>query len=171
MNIKSEEVSFQQEQAYDNEEESPQTSLESSAASLAQATENTQASNRSNSTPSPVQGSARKRKKPPKPGDATDDLLEQVISIQNKSDKKMISLEENRIKIKERQMESEAQQRREEREFQMEMFRIMMMMCPGVHPPPPHQPSLPNPGSSSSPGFPFGNEGTSYPYSQPFSED
>ena len=131
MNTESEDVLPPQEQVptHDNEEESLPVSSDSSTASLQQASENNPASDRSKSTPSPVQDNTRKRKKPPKPDNAIVDLLEQVISLQNKSDEKMIALEEKRLKIEERQMEREAEQRREERQFQMEMMRMMTIIA------------------------------------------
>ena len=52
---------------------------------------------------SPVQ------EKPPKQDNAIVDLLEQVITIQSRGDKKMIVLEEKRLKV---EMEREAQQRK-----------------------------------------------------------
>ena len=79
---------------------------------------------------------SRKRKKTTKTDGAIVDLLEQVITAQSKSDERMISLEEKRLKMEERQLEREVQLRREAREFQMQTMR-MMVMGSGVHQPPP----------------------------------
>lgn len=78
----SEDVLPSQEQrpTHDNEEESLPISCESSTASLQQATENTLASDRSKNTPSAVQESTRKQKKPPKSDNAIVNLQEQVVS-------------------------------------------------------------------------------------------
>ena len=82
----------------------------------------------------------RKRKRASSRADANAviDLLEQVMSAQNKSKERMIELEEKRLRMEEWQMEKEALQRREEREFQMQMMRMMMAGL-GMHPlsPPP----------------------------------
>ena len=87
----------------------------------------------------------RKRKRPSTMADsAVIDLLEQVITVQSKSDERMAEVEEKRLRMEERQMEREALQRRKERAFQMKMM-MMMMMGPGMHPLPPPPPPPPPP--------------------------
>ena len=78
------------------------------------------------SKPASIETYKKKRKRPKQDG-AVSELLEQMITIQSKSEQRMIDLEEKRMKMEERQMEKEAEQRREEREFQMQMMKMMMM--------------------------------------------
>ena len=101
-----------------------------------------------------------RRKRPKRRDSVVSDLLEQMITIQTKSEERMIDLEEKRMKMEERMLEKEAQQRREDREFQMQMMR--MMMGPVQFPPfnqryPSPSPVPSSDQSTSSPPFPFGS--------------
>ena len=71
--------------------------------------------------------------------EATNELMEKMIEIQEKSDKLMMTLEEKRMKMEKRQMELDAQMRREERDFQLQMMQILARVShPGPPPLPPH---------------------------------
>ena len=65
----------------------------------------------------------RKRKK--SKNDVTGNLLDKLISMQEKSDKIMMELENKRAKMEERQMELKAQMRRENQYFQLQIMSVL----------------------------------------------
>ena len=69
--------------------------------------------------------------------EATNELLEKMITMQKSSDQ-MMSLEEKRIKMEERQMEIDVQMRCEEWQFQLQMMQILIKQNMTHHPMPPH---------------------------------
>ena len=93
----------------------------------------------------------RKRKK--SKYDVTGDLLDKFISMQEKSDKMMMELENKRAKMEERQMELEAQMRRDEQNFQLQMMNVLTRGNVNPHP--------------SSFQLPY----PSYPYPDPYDPD
>ena len=77
--------------------------------------------------------------------EATNELMEKMIEMQEKSDKLLMTLEEKRMKMEERQMELDAQMPREERDFQLKMMQILAHAShPGPPPLPPHYPTYSN---------------------------
>lgn len=91
----------------------------------------------STDTPSSSIGKKSKKRKLGK-REATNELLEKMITAQENSDKLLLTLEEKRIKMEERQVEIDAQMCREERKFKLQMMQMMMMRQDP--PPPPHFP-------------------------------
>ena len=87
----------------------------------------------------PESGSKSRKRKRGR-NEATNELLEKMVSMQKSSDQMMMSLEEKRIKMEERQMELDAQMRREERQFQLQMMHILMQQNMPVHSVPPPYP-------------------------------
>ena len=77
---------------------------------------------------------ARKRKRS-KVDNVIDGVAQQLLQAVEKSDQRMIELEEKRMKLEERQMERELQAKREERDFQMKLMQMMMSSSPYI---PPH---------------------------------
>ena len=94
----------------------------------------------SGTQPSGSGSKSRKRKRGR--NEATNELLEKMITMQKSSDQMMMSLEEKRMKMEERQIELDAQMRREERQFQLQMMQMLMQqnMAHSVPPPIPHHP-------------------------------
>ena len=69
--------------------------------------------------------------------EATNEILEKMVEMQQKSDTLMANLEEKRMKMEEKQMELDAQMRREEREFQLRMMQVFAQYNtphPGLQP-------------------------------------
>ena len=88
-------------------------------------------------------GKPRKRKLGKR--EATNEHMEKMIEMQEKSDKLMMTLEEKRMKMEERQMELDAQMHREERDFQLKMMQILSHAShPGPPPLTPHYPTYSN---------------------------
>ena len=88
----------------------------------------------SESQPSGSGSKSRKRKRGR--SEATNELLEKMITMQKSSDQMMMSLEEKRMKMEERQMEIDVQMCREERQFQLQMMQMLMQQSMS-HPMPP----------------------------------
>ena len=88
----------------------------------------------SESQPSGSGSKSRKRKR--ERSEATNELLEKMITMQKSSDQMMMSLEEKTMKMEERQMEIDVQMRREERQFQLQMMQMLMQQSMS-HPMPP----------------------------------
>ena len=65
----------------------------------------------------PAESKNKSRKRKQGKNETSNELLEQMITIQMTSDQMMMSLEEKRMKMEERQMELDAQMRQEERQF------------------------------------------------------
>ena len=76
--------------------------------------------------------------------EATNELMEKMIEMQEKSDKLMMTLEEKHMKIEEYQMELDAQMCREERDFQLKMQILVHVSHAGPPPLPPHYPTYSN---------------------------
>ena len=74
----------------------------------------------------PSDSGSKSRKHKQGRNEATNELLEKMITMQKSSDQMMMSLEEKRMKMEERQMELDAQMRREERQFQLQMMYMLM---------------------------------------------
>ena len=83
--------------------------------------------------------SSRKRKK--SKVDVTEELLDKLIGMQEKSDKLMMELEMKRTRLEEKQMEMDMQMRREDREFQLQMMNIMTRNSNITLPPGPSYPA------------------------------
>ena len=76
---------------------------------------------------------------------ATNELMEKMIEMHEKSDKLMMTLEENHMKMEERQMELDAQMHQEERDLQLKTMQILAHAShPGPPPLPPHYPTYSN---------------------------
>ena len=90
----------------------------------------------------PPDSGSKSRKRKRGRNEATNELLEKMITMQKSSDQMMMSLEEKRMKMEERQMELDAQMRREERQFQLQMMHMLMQqnMTHSAPPPTAHYP-------------------------------
>ena len=89
----------------------------------------------------PTGSGSKSRKRKRGRNEATNELLEKIITMQKSSDQIMMSLEEKRMKMEERQMELDAQMHQEERQFQLQMMQMLMqqnnIMAHSVPPPTP----------------------------------
>ena len=92
----------------------------------------------SETQPSGSESKSKKRKRGR--SEATNELLEKMITMQKSSDQIMMTLEEKRMKMEEKQMEIDVQMRREERQFQLQMMQMLMQQNMTHHPMPPHYP-------------------------------
>ena len=82
----------------------------------------------------PTEKKGKKRSREEKMENTLMTVVDRMMSAQEASDAKFMSLEEKRMKLEERLLETEERQRREEREFQMRMWTVLMQ---GMQPPPP----------------------------------
>ena len=87
----------------------------------------------SGSETQPSGSGSKSRKQKRGRSEATNELLEKMITMQKSSDQMMMSLEEKRMKIEERQMEIHVQMRREERQIQLQMLMQQNMTHPMQH--------------------------------------
>ena len=89
----------------------------------------------------PTEKKGKKRSREEKMENTLMTVVDRMMSAQEASDVKFMTLEEKRMKFEERLLETEERQRREEREFQMRMWTMLMQ---GMH----VQPQLPAVGVS-----------------------
>ena len=97
----------------------------------------TEAETGDKSTPTsatPTESSKSRKRKRSKVDDVMDGVARQLLQSVEKSDQRMIELEEKRMKLEERQMERELQAKREERDFQThanddEFFALYATTC------------------------------------------